>query len=146
VEVRDLDPIGVAKPYLEAHQGVRAWFGDPGWISDRNEPPYPRLQLLDTPGGTDLLRRWLVGQELTLRLLADPDGTPGKKALRDGMGVILDALRDLPEVPAISGEPVVTDVRFTGAVGYVPEPTGQLAYLARVQIFMHPATLAKAAP
>lgn len=144
MDVADVDPIGVVKPYLEAHSAVQAWFGDPDWISPINEPPFPHLQLLDTPGGSDLTMRWLIAPELTLRLLGDFDGTPGKKALRDGMYVILQALRDLPLVPAVPGKPVVTEVRFTGAGGYVPEPTGQPAYLARVQLYMHPATAAVA--
>lgn len=146
MKVGELDPIGVAAPYLEVHQDVRDWFGDPGWISDRNEPPYPRLQLLDTPGGVERTRRWLIGREMTLKLFADFDGSPGKKALHDGMGVILDALAELPEVPAVPGKPVITLVEFTGAMGYVPEPTGQMVYMSRVLLWMHPATTAAVGP
>lgn len=140
MEVGQLDAIGVAKPYLEAHSAVQAWFGAPGWISALNRPPYPQLQMLDTPGGNDRTRRWLIACEITLKLFADFDGTPGKKALRDGMGVILDALRDLPEVPAVPGKAVVTLVEFPGAAGYLPEPTGQMVYMSRVLLWMHPAT------
>lgn len=142
MKVGQLDAIGVAKPYLESHADVLAWFGAPGWISAVNRPPYPQLQMLDTPGGNDRTRRWLIGQEITLKLFADFDGTPGKKALRDGMGVILDALRDLPDVPSEPGQPVVTQVEFPGAMGFLPEPTGQWVYMSRVLLWMHPATTA----
>ena len=146
VKVRDLDPIRVAKPYLEVHQDVAEWFGDSDWISALNEPPYPHLQMLDTPGGVERTRRWLIGREVTLKLFADFDGTPGKTQLHDGMGVILDALAELSEVPAEPGKPVITLVEFPGAQGYLPEPTGQMVYMSRVLFWMHPATKEAVSP
>lgn len=140
---RDLDVVGVAKPFLESSQDCRDWFGDPNpdsWISSQNEPPYPRLVMLDTPGGSSRDRRlWLIAPELSLKLLADFDGTPGKKALRDGLALVVDELMQLPKSQFAPGQPVVTDVLVTADIGYLPEPTGQMAYTARLQLFMHPA-------
>jgi hypothetical protein len=134
----DADPAAAVIAYLNGHTAVEGALGGAGRISARNEPPYPHLGVTDTPGGTDRDMRWLTGPEITLTLWGDLDGTPGKAALRRIFYTIVQALRDFPDQPTEPGQPVVTEVRSTGAGGWSPEPTGQPRYLGRVQVFMHP--------
>lgn len=134
----DADPVAVVIAYLNSHTAVLAALGGTGRISARNQPPYPHLGVTDTPGGSDLTMRWLIAPEITLKLWGDMDGSPGKAELRRIFYTILTALRDLPDQPTAPGQPVVTDVRSTGAGGWSPEPTGQPQYIGRQQIFMHP--------
>lgn len=134
----DADPVAVARAYLTTHAEVLEALGGPDRISANNEPPYPHLGMLDTPGGSDRDLQWLIAPEISLTLWGDMDGSPGKAVLRRTLYVVLQALRDMPDVPTVPGQPVVTHVQSTGAGGWSPEPTGQPRYLARVQMFMHP--------
>jgi hypothetical protein len=138
VDVVDADPATVVIAYLNAHAGLTEALGGEGRISALNEPPYPHLQVLDTPGGSDRDLTWLIAPEITLKAFGDFDGTPGKTKLRRVLYTALQALRDLPSIPTPPGQPVVTGVRFNGTGGWVPEPNGQPCYNARPQLFMHP--------
>jgi hypothetical protein len=137
-DLEDADAVAVVIGYLNSLPAVTEILGGSDRISDRNEPPYPHLKVTDTPGGSDRGMRWLIAQELTLELYGDMDGSPGKADLRRGLVRILTALRDLPDVPAVAGQPVVTSVETTGAFGFVPEPTGQPRYIARRLVYLHP--------
>jgi len=135
VAVGDLaavDPLASARTWLLSHPAV-LWPVEP-----RNEAPYPRCVLTDPPGGSDRGLRWLLAPELTLHMLGDIDGTPGKAELRRMMYVTLEALFELPNFPPAPGAPVVTSVESSGAVGWSPEPTGQPRYIASVRMYMHP--------
>lgn len=138
LDVVDADALAVVLAYLNAHTGLKDAFGhgDEPFASSRNEPPYPHVKITDTPGGSERALDWLTVPELTIETHADPDGTPGKAALWRLHVLVLQALRDLPKT-AQSG-PVVTGMLFTGARGYVPEPTGQPRYLSRVEVPIHP--------
>lgn len=140
VDVVDADPATIVITYLSAHAGLTTELGGEGRISSLNEPPYAHLQVLDTPGGSDRDLTWLVAPEVTLRAYGDFDGTPGKAKLRRVLYVALQALRDLPGIPAAAGKPVITAVRFPGTGGWTPEPNGQPCYSARPQLFLHPPT------
>lgn len=134
----DVDPAAVAIAYLLGRSRLVEAFGDGGWLTSRNEPPYPHVKITDTPGGADRALRWLIAPELTIETHGDVDGSPGKAALRRLHLLVLQELRDLPDQPAQPGQPVVTAVGFPGAHGWVPEPTGQPRYLSRVHLAMHP--------
>lgn len=136
-DVVDADPAAVVIAYFHVHGALTEALNG-GGISARNEPPYPHLQVLDTPGGSDRALTWLIAPEVTIRAYGDLDGTPGKAVLRRVLYTALQALRDLPNVPAGPGQPVVTAVDFTGAGGWLPEPTGQPCYVARPRLYMHP--------
>lgn len=139
VDVVDVDPVAVARAYLNSREGLIQAFGGGDRFSSRNEPPYPHTALLDTPGGNDLTLDWLVGMELTIETYGDLDGTPGKAALRTLHTRVLQELRDLPKQPVDDPAlPVITAVTFPGARGYVPLPTGQPRYLSRVVLWGHP--------
>jgi hypothetical protein len=136
----DADPVKFARTYLNSRPAVTEALGGLDRIGLRNKPPYPRLGIADTPGGSDLDMQWLTAPELSLTLWGDLDGNPPKDALWRILRIILQELRDMPNMPAVPGQPVVTHVQSTGAGGWSPEPTGQPRYTARVQLFMHPPT------
>ncbi len=139
-DVVDLDAVAVARAHLLGRAGlVQAFGGGDGWVTSDNEPPYPHVALLDTPGGTDRTLDWLVGGEVTVETYGDLDGTPGKAELRRLHTLVLQELRDLPKQPVTDPAAVViTGVTFPGARGYVPLPTGQPRYLSRVVLWGHP--------
>lgn len=112
--------------------------GGPGRVGADNEPPYPRLRVLDTTGGADRDLRWLAAQEIQVDAYGDLSGFPGKGELRRILYVALGALMELPEQPPASGFPVVTAVTSTRAGGWLPEPTGQPRYVALIRVFSHP--------
>jgi hypothetical protein len=134
----DADPAAAVIAYLSGHPAVTEALGGSDRISADNEPPYPHLGVLDTPGGSDRDMVWLIAPEVTLQLWGDKDGTPGKAVLRGVFFTILQALRDLPNQPTEPGQPVITAVGNSGAGGWSPEPDNQPRYLARRQIFLHP--------
>lgn len=134
----DADPAAVVIAYLNGHPAVEAAIGGSGRFSLTNKPPYPHCGVEDTPGGSDRDLRWLIAPELTLKLWGDLDGSPGKAELRRIFWTIIQALRDLPEVPTVPGQPVITAVESNGAGGWSPEPTGQPRYLGRIRLYMHP--------
>lgn len=137
-DIVDADPAAVVIAYLAAHPGLRELLGDGDRVNGMNEPPYPHVQVLDTPGGFDGSLRWLYGPEVTIKAFGDFDNTPGKSALRKVLYTALQALRDLPSQPTEPGQPVVTFVEFPGTGGWTPEPTGQPCYSARPRLWMHP--------
>lgn len=134
----DADPVKAARTYLLGRPAVAEALGGLDRIGLVNKPPYPRLGIEDTPGGSDLDLNWLIAPELTLKLWGDLDGAPGKAELRRIFYVVLQELADMPNHPTVPGQPVVTRVLSTGAGGWSPEPTGQPRYTSRVQLFMHP--------
>lgn len=137
-DIVDADPVPVVVACLSAHQGLRELLGDGDRVTALNEPPYPHIQVIDTPGGWDRDLRWLYAPEVTLKAFGDFDGTPGKAMLRKVLYTALQALRDLPDQPVQPGQPVVTGFEFLGAGGWTPEPTGQPCYSARPRIWLHP--------
>lgn len=134
----DADPAGFLIAYLANNSVVTEALGGPGRVGLKNKPPYPRLGIADTPGGSDLDFRWLSAPELTLKLWGDLDGSPGKAQLRRILFTIVQVIRDIPDQPSVPGQPVITAVRSNGAFGWLPEPTGQPKYEGRIQLFMHP--------
>jgi hypothetical protein len=106
-------------------------------FTDRNEPPYPHVRLLDPPGSDRGLQHGLAPL-LQIEVLGDLDGSHSKPLLRRILYVILGALAELPDIPAQPGQSVVSYVESSGGGGYVPEPTGQPRYIATVRMHMHP--------
>lgn len=123
--------------WLSTHSEVTASLGGSGRVSAVNEPPYPRLRVLDT-GGDDRGLRWLLAQDVQIEAYGDLDGMPGKSELRRILYVALGAVMELPDQPQTVGYPTVTSVRTVQAGGWVPEPSGQPRYLATVRLYVHP--------
>ncbi len=130
------DPVAVALAWLRQHPDVQQVLGN-GQVGGVNQPPYPRLTVLDPPGD-DRSLRWLIAPTLTLEALGDLDGRHGKDVLRRLLYTALGALVELPEHPTPPGQPVVTAVTSAGGGGWSPLPTGQGRYLATVRMHMHP--------
>ncbi|MEW9530760.1 hypothetical protein [Microbispora sp. NPDC049125] len=133
-------PLARVLAWLSSHPAVTAALGGPGRVGLYNEPPYPRLRVVDTNAGTDRDLRWLIAPEIQIEAYGDLDGTPGKAALNFILYTALGALKELPEQAAAPGEPVITHVMSSRGGGPVPEPTGQQRYVAAVLVYAHPGT------
>lgn len=141
----DVDPVGIARPWLLAQDDVTTELGGPDRVGPYNEPPYPRVVLTDPPGDDRDLTH-LIGPLLQVEVYGDPDGTPGKPVLRRCMYTVLQALARIPEQQTEPGEPVITAVRSTGGGGWSPIRVAggdQPRYIATVRLFGHPATTPK---
>lgn len=107
---------------------------------DGPRPPYPMVVLGTTTAGDDGDLRWRVAPELLVEAWGDPDGRPGKAALREVLYDTLAVLASLPEQDYGPGEAVVTNVASSAGGGWSPDPTGQPRWVAAVRITAHPAT------
>lgn len=136
-DLSTVDPIAVARTWLNSRTAVTDALGGPDRIGPYNEPPYPRVRLTDPPGNDRDLTH-LVAPLLQVEVYGDPDGSIGKPELRRILYIVLQELRAIREQEFGPGETVVTDVVSTGGGGYSPEPTGQPRYLATVALYMHP--------
>jgi hypothetical protein len=108
-------------------------------IGARNTAPYPRLRLIDPPGGTLNSIGWIVAVPVQIEVWGAPDGLPGKAALATIMRTVQGALVSLPQAEAGPEDPVITAVRFDGAGGYSPASDGQPRYVMTVTVTAHPA-------
>lgn len=133
----EVDPAALAIAYLVAHDDVRAALGV-GLVGGVNRPPYPRVVVSDPPGD-DRYLTWLIAPTLQIEAIGDLDGTPGKAALRRLAMTVVGALAEWPSAPAIEGQPVITEVRSIGGLGWMPLPTGQPRYVATLRAWIHPA-------
>ncbi|MFD9947705.1 hypothetical protein ACFWYW_46435 [Nonomuraea sp. NPDC059023] len=135
----DADPLPPVIAHLTGHPAVTAALGGPGRVGDGNDPPYPRLRVTDPPGGRENLRTRVVGQRIQIEALGTLDGPAlGKKALRDILYTALQALLELPEAPAGTGQTVITEVESAAGGGYVPLADGRPRYVAVVTVTAHP--------
>lgn len=132
------DPLPRVMSWLGAHSAVTAALGGAERVGMFNEPPFPRLRVLDVPGGSDGQLRWLVATNVQLEVYGDLSGAPGKAALRRALYVALGALRELPDQAAPAGGPVITEVRSSTSGAWSPEPSGQPRYVASVLVYSHP--------
>lgn len=133
----EADPIGVARTWLLTRSAVTSLLGDPEGIGPDNDPPYPCIVLTDPPG-SDLGLRHLIAPLLQVEVIGDPDGTPGKPALRRLLYTVLEELAALPDQNYGPGQPVVTHVESSAGGGWSPLPTGQPRYLSTLRLYMHP--------
>ena len=131
------DPLPRVLSWLAAHPAVTAELGGAGRVGAVNEPPYPRLRLLDV-AADDRGLRWLVAPEIQVEAYGDLDGSPGKAALRRILYVALGALQELPDQAPTPGGPTITGVVSSRGGGWVPEPSGQPSYVAAVRVYTHP--------
>lgn len=146
-DLTEADPVAVLRPWILASPEVENVLGGPDRVHAEHRPPYPCVVLTDPPG-SDLGLRHLIAPIVQVEVIGDPDGTPGKPALRRALYTVLQRIRDLPDtVQSDPTQAVVTAVVSTGGGGWSPLPTGQPRYLATVQVYLHPpATTAAPAP
>mgnify|MGYP001606914646 CR=1 FL=1 len=136
----DVDPVAVAIAHLTGHEYVVATLGAGAErVSGVNEPPYPRLVITDPPGGDPREMTWLIAPLIQIEAFGDLDGHPGKWALRRAAWAATLALTELPTLPSVPGQPVVTKVEGRTGGGWLPLATGQPRYVTTVQMYLHPA-------
>lgn len=133
------DPLPRIISWLNGHAALGTELGGVGRVGMYNEPPYPRLRVIDVPGGSDRQLTWLVAVNLQLEVYGDLSGAPGKAQLRRALYVALGALMELPEQAVPADTPVITAIRSQSGGAWSPEPSGQPRYLTSVQVFSHPA-------
>lgn len=131
------DPLPRVISWLGAHPALAAELGGAGRVGMFNEPPYPRLRVLDVPGGSDRHLTWLICKALQVEAYGDLSGAPGKAALHRALYVALGALMELPEQVVPAGQPVITAVRTQSAGAWSPEPSGQPRYVASLLVYAH---------
>lgn len=141
-ELFEVDPIGLARPWLLQREAVTFALGGPDRVLPKNEPPYPCVVLTDPPGNDRDLTH-LLAPLLQIEVLGDLDGTPGKPALRRILYIVLSELKLMAEQDFAPWDTVVTNVGSTGGGGWSPLPNGQPRYLATVQIHAHPGRVPK---
>lgn len=124
--------------WLSAHSAVTAALGGPGRVSAYNEPPYPRLRVIDVPGGSDRELTWLIATSIQIEAYADLSGELGKAELRQILYLALGALAELPRQDSPEGVPVITSVMPGASGAWSPEASGQPRYLATVTVYSHP--------
>lgn len=132
------DPMPRVLSWLSASAELADALGGAGRVGPRNEPPFPRLRVLDVPGGDDRDGVWLAATRVQVEAYGDLDGSPGKAELRRILYLAIGVLAQLPDQPG--GDPVITAVRSAQAGGWSPEPTGQPRYVASVTVWAHPAS------
>lgn len=132
------DPIPRIIGWLNTHSFVLSEIGGPGRVGPDNVPPYPRLRVLEVPGGDDRDLRWLLATAVQIEAYGDLSGAPGKAALRRLLYVALRAVAEIPDQAAPVGGPVITAVSSASAGSWSPEPSGQPRYVASVLVHVHP--------
>lgn len=132
------DPLPRIITWLGSHAMVTAELGGAGRVGMYNEPPFPRLRVVDGPGGSDRQLTWLISKSIQIEAYGDLSGKPGKAQLHRALYVALGALMELPEQIAPPDAPVITAVRAQGAGAWSPEPSGQPRYYASVLVYVHP--------
>lgn len=133
------DPLPRIISWLSTHSALAAELGGAGRVGLYNEPPFPRLRVIDVPGGNDRYLTWLIAVNIQIEVFGDLSGTPGKAALRRALYVALGALMELPEQDIPPGAPVITAIRSQGGGVWAPEPSGQPRYIASTLVYAHPA-------
>lgn len=123
--------------WLGTHPEVTAALGGPGRVNAVNEPPYPRLRVIDT-GGDDRGLQWLIATEVQVEAYGDLGGAPGKQELRRILYLALGAVAALPDQPTPEDGPVITAVRSSRTGSWSPEPSGQPRYVGAVRVYSHP--------
>lgn len=78
----DADPVSALLAWLQNHPEVADALGGPGRVSGIEEGPWPHLRVDHGPGGDLRDLRWAISPEVTLEVLGDPGGWPGKAELR----------------------------------------------------------------
>lgn len=134
------DPLAVVVSWLKAHAAVAAEFGGPDHVSGLREGPWPHILVEPGQGGDLGDGTWLIRPEVTLTVFGDPDGSPGRAELYRLAMVAFQAVKGLEDrsYSPGDGQPVVSEVRPTGAVAWNPLRTGQGSWTFGVFVSLHP--------
>ncbi|GAB2467593.1 hypothetical protein GCM10027187_39730 [Streptosporangium sandarakinum] len=133
----DADPIPAALDLLAGSTRLAAELGGPGRVGAQHVPPYPRLRVRPTPGGSDNLLTGEAHVLVKLEALDSTDAPVGEWQLRQILYVALEELATLPALPYDDGQVVITDVASASGGGPVPEADGRGRYIATAAIHCH---------
>jgi hypothetical protein len=140
-ELADADPVGGATGWLAGHADLAALqaelaTGEGRWIGTYNAPPYPRLRITDTSADLMLFRG---PQDVTLSIdvLGDIDGRPGKAQLRRFAVAVIECLDQLTYVPEAGGC-VFSLATVTGPYWSPLPPANQPRYVLSAQLRSRP--------
>lgn len=138
----DADPVAVVLAWLQNHPEAERLLGGPGHVSGVEEAPWPRLIVDGGVGGDLRTFTWDAEHEVTLTLVGDPTGAPGKAAMWSIALRILRLVADLPDQQEVDEySPVVSKVRPSGVAVYQPRQNGQPAYNFGVFVTLRPPLL-----
>jgi hypothetical protein len=141
-DLADADPVGAATGWLAGHVDLTELLVEEATGSGRqvgvlNTPPYPRLRIADS--NADLRdMRGLSWVSLTIDVLGDPDGRPGKAALRRVAIATAETLGQLTEQESVGGC-VFTQVTADGIAWAPLAPVNQPRYVLTSTLWHHPA-------
>lgn len=135
------DPLAECLAWLKADPAVTdAFTGGAAHISGLVEAPWPHVRLDVGPGGDLRDLRWDTETEVTVEITSDPEGRPGKAALRQLLIVALASLTRLPERDHSPGDAVVSRVRPSGVFAFTTLASGQIRWSAGVLVVIRPPT------
>ncbi|MGW2219604.1 hypothetical protein ACWCSD_31850 [Nonomuraea sp. NPDC001684] len=136
--IADADPTPPALDVLTGSARLAAELGSAGRVGAKHVPPYPRLRVRPTPGGSENLHTKEVVVRLKLEALDSIEAPVGEWRLRRILYVALEELTTLTSLPREDGQVVVTEVRSAVGGGPVEEADGRSRYIATVALYCHP--------
>ncbi|WP_328491173.1 hypothetical protein [Streptomyces zaomyceticus] len=134
----DADPVSALLAWLQNHPEVADALGGPGRVSGIEEGPWPHLRVDHGPGGDLRDLRWAISPEVTLEVLGDPGGWPGKAELRRILLRCALAAQELAEAPHAPGKPVISGIKPSGLLLWAPLATGHPRWLMNLSVTIHP--------
>ncbi|MFG6197756.1 hypothetical protein [Nonomuraea sp. JJY05] len=136
--IADADPTPPAIDVLTGSARLAAELGGTGRVGAQHVPPYPRLRVRPTPGGSENLQTGEMVVRLKLEALDSVEAPVGEFRLRRILYVALEELTTLTGLPHEEGQVVVTEVRSAVGGGPVAEADGRSRYIATASIYCHP--------
>lgn len=134
----DADPVEVVIEWLESHPVTTDALGGPDHISGALEAPWPHLIVTDGAGGDLRLLQWDAEYEVSLELVASPEGMSESEMRRTLMRIIA-AVAELDDIDYTDPtKPVVCGVRGSGVTVWQPLANGQQKLIASVYITITP--------
>lgn len=134
--IADADPTPPTITLLSGSARLAAELGGMGRVGAQHTPPYPRLRVRPTPGGSDNLQTGEMVVRLKLEALDSIEAPVGEFRLRHILYVALEELTGLTMLE--DGPVIVTEVRSAVGGGPVPEADGRSRYIATASIYCHP--------
>ncbi|MER5649721.1 hypothetical protein [Streptosporangium sp. NPDC002524] len=131
------DPIPTALARLNASTVLASALGGTGRVGAKHIPPYPRLRVRATPGGSDDLTTGVSRVWLRLEALDSVEAPVGEEQLRHILYVAVSELAELPKQPTPPGGVVINDVFSRVGGGPSPEADGRPRWASVVEIVCH---------
>ncbi|MEU2968953.1 hypothetical protein ABZ687_28750 [Streptomyces ardesiacus] len=138
LDLADADPVSVLLPWLQHSAQAADALGGPGRVSGIAEAPWPHLVIGHGPGGDLRDLRWATEPEVTLEVLGDPGGWPGKAELRRILVRCAQAAQGIVEAPHTPGRPVINGVKPSGLLIWQPYVDGQPRWVMNLAVTLHP--------